>query len=89
MNGDLILPRPGDREAIVAFAASFNGYAAHGSFAACADSANAEHRETLDDLRNELFFAYRAGNHLGDPEVLSSKYAELLPHFERLLGKTG
>jgi hypothetical protein len=87
MNGDLILPSPDDREAIVAFAASFDGYAVHGSFGACADAAKAARRETLGDLRNELFFAYRAGNHLGDSEVLSSKYAELLPHFERLLGE--
>lgn len=87
MNSDLILPRPSDREAIVAFASSFDGYAVHGSFGACADAAKAKRRDTLDDLRNELFFAYRAGNHLGAPEVLSSKYSELLPHFERLLSQ--
>jgi hypothetical protein len=87
MNGDLILPPLNERQAIVAFAASFNGYEFHGSFAACADAAKAKRREVLEDLRNELFFAYRAGNHLGDPHVLVSAYAELLPHFERMLAE--
>ena len=87
MNRDLTLPRPDDRQAIVAFAASFDGYEVHGSFAACADAAKAKRRETLEDLRNELFFAYRVGNHHGDSAAILSVYAELLPYFERMLAE--
>ena len=74
------LPPLGDGEAIIRFAASFNGYEHFGSLHACADAAHEKRRETLVDLRNELFFAYRAGNHCGDDRVIAT-YAELHPYF--------
>ena len=89
MNLARTLPDPGDRKAIVEFAGSFNGYEHFGSFAACANAAKAQKRETLIDLRNELFFAYRASNHTGDPQVLTNAYKELLPYFERHLRTNG
>ncbi|MQY49512.1 hypothetical protein GAO09_26100 [Rhizobiales bacterium RZME27] len=63
---------------------SFNGYKHFGSFQAAADAANAQRRDTLEDLRNELFMASRGSNHRGDNEFLDV-YRELLPFFERLL----
>ncbi|MEM9937955.1 MAG: hypothetical protein AAF768_03835 [Pseudomonadota bacterium] len=79
------LPDPTDRQAIVLFAASFRGYEHFGSFEACAEDAKRQRRETLIDLRNELFFSYRASNHRGDDGIIFT-YRELLPHFRRLLG---
>ncbi|ANU06997.1 hypothetical protein [Paraurantiacibacter namhicola] len=78
------LPEPGDYAAVVEFAASFNGYERHGSFAACAEAAENSNRETLDELRNELFFAYRTCNHQGSGG-LGEIYRKMLPDFERLL----
>ena len=89
MNLARTLPDLGNRNAIVEFAGSFNGYEHFGSFAACAEAAKAKKRETLNDLRNELFFAYRTSNHTGDPRVLTSVYEELLPYFERYLPTNG
>ncbi len=86
MNRDLILPSCDDPAGIFAFAMTYNGYEEHGSFDACADAANAKLRETLADIRNELFFACRASRHADDDRFVET-YAELLPHFERLLGK--
>ena len=43
------------REGILRFAQSFNGYEFHGSFIACAQVARARRRETMTDLRTELF----------------------------------
>ena len=85
MNAGLTLPDPTSRESIREFAATFNGYEYFGSFAACADAAKTRRREKLIDLRNELFFAYRADNHTGDYAVLMAAYDELRPHFERLI----
>lgn len=79
------LPDPDDRESIREFAATFRGYKHFGSFEAGATEAEAQKRETLIDLRNELFFAYRASNHLGDSDFMISTYRNLLPHFRRLL----
>jgi hypothetical protein len=79
------LPDPNDRVAIVRFSASFNGYKFFGSFEACAENAKTQRRASLVDLRNELFFSYRASNHRGDDGVVAT-YHELLPHFHRLLG---
>lgn len=78
------LPDPDDRDAIWRFAASFNGYLHFGSFKASAGEAQAKRRATLVDLRNELFFNQRAGNHQGSHD-LRNIYCELLPHFKRLL----
>ena len=78
------LPDAEDRDAVTMFARSFNGYDFYGSFTACADAAKERNRSTLAELRNELFFSYRAINHLGDGDIRET-YKELLPHFERLL----
>ncbi|KPN64909.1 hypothetical protein SAMN04488527_10823 [Aliiroseovarius crassostreae] len=78
------LPEIGDRNSILEFAAGFNGYTHFGSFGACSDAAWAKKRETLIDLRNELFFSYRASNHLGTDDFVKT-YADLHPYFLRLL----
>lgn len=79
------LPAENDRNSIVAFARTFNGYEHFGSFTACAKAAKSKRRSTIADLRNELFFAYRAGNHTGDSQTVLSSYSELLPYFRDLL----
>lgn len=86
MNRDLILPSIDDPSAIFEFAMTFDGYQAHGSFDACAAAAKTRKRDTLEDIRNELFFACRASRHMQDDQFVTV-YAELLPHFERLLGQ--
>ncbi len=79
-----MLPEPGDEAAIGRFAATFDGYAHFGSLHASAVAAHARRRETLTDLRNELFFAWRASRHgVGDEFV--AVYAELWPLFRRRL----
>ena len=87
MNLAKTLPDPADRNAIIEFASSFNGYEHFGSFAACANAAKAKEQETLIDLRNELFFAYRAANHTSDYNILLAAYEDFRPHFERLMGE--
>ena len=79
------LPGVSDRTAIVSFARTFNGYEHYGSFQACAEQARLKNRETIIDLQNELFFAYRAGNHTADPEIIVTAYRELHPYFLKLL----
>jgi hypothetical protein len=86
MNRHLILPPLGDPAAIFEFGMTFNGYEAFGSFEACAAAAKARKRETIDDLRNELFFACRASRHMQDDAYVDF-YAELRPLFERMLGR--
>lgn len=86
MNDDITLPLQDDPKAIFAFGMTFDGYEAFGSFEACAAAAKARRRETLEDLRNELFFACRASRHMQDDAYVAF-YAQLLPHFERTLGK--
>ena len=78
------LPEPSDREAVIAFALAFNGYEHHGTFRACAEEAKAKRRDSIEALRTELFFMQRAANHQGS-DGISAFYAELLPHFRRLL----
>jgi len=80
------LPDPEDQEAVKLFARSFNGYSHFGSFKRASEEANAERRKTIVDLRNELFMAYRTGNHLGDHDFTCKAYSVLYPHFRRLLG---
>ncbi len=78
------LPDPEDREAIIAFAQTFNGYEHHGSFSACSKAAKTQSRDSIEAIRNELFFAYRTGNHVGDDSIIQV-YKELLPHLQRFL----
>jgi hypothetical protein len=72
------LPDPDDSEAVFEFAMLFNGYERFGSFEACAEAAKAKRRETLDDLRNELFFEARASRHRQDEDFVEV-YRDLLP----------
>ncbi len=59
------LPAEDDADGILEFVRSFNGYAFHGSFEACAEAAAQAKRETLESIRNELFFFWRASVHQG------------------------
>ncbi len=59
------LPSPGNRQSVLEFAQQFNAYAHYGSFKAAADAARHSTRQTVHELRAELFMAYRASNHLG------------------------
>ena len=81
------LPDENDRKAVLEFAQSFNGYSYFGSFEACAAAAQEKKRETLIDLQNELFFAYRAGTHLGEDGMMAA-YKELLPYFRKVLSES-
>ncbi len=72
------LPDPVNRNAVFAFAMTFNGYEHFGSFEGAAENARARRRATLTDLRNELFMAARGSQHRGDDKFLED-YRELLP----------
>jgi hypothetical protein len=78
------LPDPQDRNAVYAFAMTFNGYEHFGSFEAASANARARQRLTLVDLRNELFMQARGSNHRGDDYFLTC-YRELLPKCKELL----
>jgi hypothetical protein len=61
------------------FALTFDGYAAHGSFDACAEIANQRRHETLSELRTCLFFEQRRWrNYWGQPEGDDSQYIRSL-----------
>ena len=75
------LPDPNDRDAVAMFASSFNGYDHFGTFEAAAQAAASKRRLSLEDLRNELFMAFRGSVHRGDNLFLET-YRELLPFFE-------
>jgi hypothetical protein len=49
-----------------AFAHTFNGYEAFGSFEACAEIANRRDHSSLDHLRGCLFFEARRWRHFGE-----------------------
>lgn len=72
------LPEPSDERAVFAFAMSFDGYEFFGSLAAAAENARARKRETLTDLRNELFMSARASKQC-DEDVFLACYREILP----------
>lgn len=74
------LPDDKDRNSVAKFALSFNGYDHFGSFEAAAEASKSKRHQTLDDLRNELFMAFRGSNHRGDDLFLDT-YRELLPIF--------
>jgi hypothetical protein len=78
------LPELGDETGIFAFAMTFDGYEAMGSFEAAANAAHQRKRESLEDVRNELFMAARASRH-SDSKVYLAKYEELLPYLMRFL----
>lgn len=78
------LPAVGDSSAISKFASSFNGYKYYGSLKATADASINSKRESLTELRNELFFTWRASRHgMGDEFV--ERYEELYPYFVKCL----
>ena len=78
------LPSAEDDCAIFRFAMTFDGYATFGSFEACAAEAAAGRRESLTDVRNELFFSARASRHSGDDAFVET-YRALLPLFHEFL----
>lgn len=78
------LPRLGDLMAIARFAASFNGYEHYGSAAECLDAVMDSSRNTLPELRNELFYAWRASRH-GAGDEFVAKYEVLYPYFCNVL----
>jgi hypothetical protein len=75
------MPDPENAEAVFSFAMTFNGYEHYGSFEACAEAAHARRRDSIDALRNELFFEARASRHRGDDRYLDV-YRELRPLIE-------
>jgi hypothetical protein len=81
----LALPDETDPEAIFRFAMTFNGYEHFGSVAAATQAAQEKRRASLEDLRNELFFAARASRHYGDDAYIQL-YRELAPLFRAWLG---
>ncbi len=78
------LPEIGDDKTVWEFASSFNGYMHYGSFEAAASAARNSKRETLTEIRNELFMYMRATNHQGSGPKLPL-YAELRPLLVALL----
>ncbi len=80
------LPDAADEGAVADFSLSFNGYQHFGSFHAAADAAEAQKRETLNDLRNELFMAFRGSRHRMDDLFLET-YRELLPHLKQAIAR--
>lgn len=82
-----LLPAVGDSSAIGKYARTFNGYKYHGSIEACGQAARNSRRETLTELRNELFISWRASRHgMGDEFV--ERYEELHPYFVKILEQT-
>ncbi|OMG72280.1 hypothetical protein BW685_17210 [Burkholderia ubonensis] len=59
---------------------SFNGYERYGSLEKSSAIAKQKPQQTLDELRNELFFVARASRHVGCDKYVEI-YRELLPLF--------
>jgi hypothetical protein len=78
------LPDPLDRNAVFAFAMSFDGYEHFGSFEAASQNARTHSRATLTDIRNELFMHARGSRHRGDDRFLE-QYRDMFPRFRELL----
>jgi hypothetical protein len=68
----LILPDPDDPRA---------GYEHFGSFDKAFTEARLRRRQSLVDIRNELFVEARSSRHRGDDEFVD-RYRELLPLFQ-------
>lgn len=80
-NSDLTiekLPKPDDHESIFSFAMTFDGYKYYGSLEECAKQARRKARNTLSNIRNELFFSARASRHCDNDKYIQT-YAELYP----------
>ena len=75
-----MLPDPGDPRAVFEFAMNFNGYEHFGTFEKAFSEARLRCRESLVDIRNELFVEARSSRHRGDDEFVEL-YRELLPFF--------
>jgi hypothetical protein len=74
-----------DKEAVFAFAMTFNGVANFGAVDLAVKHARTRSRAaTLVDVRNELFMAVHASRHIGNDRCLAN-YAELMPYFQRFL----
>jgi hypothetical protein len=86
ITGPDTLPALGDEAGIFAFAMTFKGYEAFGSFEGAAKAARQKKRETLADVRNELFMAARASRHCDSTSYLAT-YEALLPYLKRFLSK--
>lgn len=72
-------PATADWPTIWAFALTFDGFQAHGSFDACAAIANEMRPATLGDLRTCLFFEQRRWRHYGDdPDEEAGPYIRSL-----------
>lgn len=78
------LPDPSEPDAVLAFAMSFDGYIEFGSHSAAMAAARERRRESLADLRNELFCSARTSRHMQNDDVFI-RYRELLPQFRLLL----
>jgi hypothetical protein len=76
------LPPADDPDAVFAFAMSFNGYQHYGSLEASAEAARTRARDTLEALRNELFFSARASR-ARDDEAYLETYRDILPLLQR------
>jgi hypothetical protein len=76
------LPPENDPDAVFAFAMSFNGYQHYGSLEASAEAAGKRKRDSLEALRNELFFSARASRARDDDQYLET-YRDILPLLRR------
>ncbi|MEW8349149.1 MAG: hypothetical protein AB2689_09800 [Candidatus Thiodiazotropha taylori] len=72
------LPSTEDRKNIFKFAMLFNGYEHYGSLEDAGKIARAKSRESISEIRNELFFSARASRHSDDDRYLDV-YREILP----------
>jgi hypothetical protein len=82
------LPQAGDAKEVFAFAMSFDGYRQFGSFSAATANAKAKTRQTLADLRNELFVSARSSRHVGSDAYIDL-YEELLPLIREAIRQRG
>jgi hypothetical protein len=80
----LTLPVPSDPQAVFEFAMSFNGYEHFGSFERAFAEARLRRRQSLVDLRNELFVEARSSRHREDDEFMA-RYREVLPLLQKHL----
>ncbi len=72
-------PDGADVYELIKFAHTFDGYARWGSFAKCAEIANARDHSTIDKLRTCLFFDARGWRHAGEsPDDEALEYWKLL-----------